>query len=118
MGSVGDCFDNAMCESFFAPLECQCLSRERFRTQREARLAIFDFIEGFYNRHRRHSALDYESSMSYETKRAESCSMIASAQVSVEAGELLSAMTGTAQAGMTWPMTVKEGSVPYGGEKP
>ena len=90
MGSVGDCFDNAMCESFFATLECECLSRERFRAQREARMAVFDFIEGFYNPHRRHSALDYESPVSYETKRAESCSMIASAQVSVEAGELLS----------------------------
>lgn len=78
MGSVGDCFDNAMCESFFATLECECLDRERFRTQREARMAVFDFIEGFYNPHRRHSALDYESPISYESKRAESCRMIAS----------------------------------------
>ena len=78
MGSVGDCFDNAMCESFFATLECECLDRQRFRTQKEARMAVFDFIEGFYNPHRRHSALDYESPVSYETKRTESCSMIAS----------------------------------------
>jgi putative transposase len=78
MGSVGDCFDNAMCESFFATLECECLDRQRFRTQREARMAVFDFIEGFYNPHRRHSALDYESPVCYETKRTESCSMIAS----------------------------------------
>jgi putative transposase len=77
-GSVGDCFDNAMCESFFATLECECLDRERFRTRQDARMAIFDFIEGFYNPHRRHSALDYESPVSYETKRAESCCMIAS----------------------------------------
>ena len=78
MGSVGDCFDNAMCESFFATLECECLNRQRFRTQREARMAVFDFIEGFYNPHRRHSALDYESPVCYEIKRTESCSMIAS----------------------------------------
>lgn len=79
MGSVGDCFDNAMCESFFATLECECLDRQRFRTQKEARMAVFDFIEGFYNPHRRHSALDYESPVEYETKWAESCGMIASA---------------------------------------
>jgi putative transposase len=65
-GSVGDCFDNAMCESFFATLECELLDRRRFRTQAEARMAIFDFIEGWYNPHRRHSSLGYESPLSYE----------------------------------------------------
>ena len=64
-GSVGDCFDNAMCESFFVALEYECLDRERFRTRSEARMAVFDFIEGPYNPHRRHSALDHESPMSY-----------------------------------------------------
>jgi hypothetical protein len=59
MGSVGDCFDNAMCESFFATLECELLDRRRFKTQSEARIAIFEFIEGWYNPQRRHSALDY-----------------------------------------------------------
>src|SRR6202022_644931 len=44
MGSVGDCFDNAMCESFFATLECELLNRRRFKTQVEARMAVFDFI--------------------------------------------------------------------------
>jgi putative transposase len=61
MGSVGDCFDNAMCESFFATLECELLNRQSFKTQAEARMAVFDFIEGWYNPHRRHSALDYLS---------------------------------------------------------
>src|SRR5947208_1413522 len=46
MGSVGDCFDNAMCESFFATLECELLQRRSFRTQVEARIAVFEFIEG------------------------------------------------------------------------
>jgi len=46
MGAVGDCFDNAMCESFFATLECELLYRRRFKTQIEARMAIFEFIEG------------------------------------------------------------------------
>jgi putative transposase len=52
MGSVGDAYDNAMCESFFATLECAVLDRDRFRTQADARLAIFDFIEGGYNSRR------------------------------------------------------------------
>jgi len=69
MGSVGDCFDNAMCESFFATLECELLERERFRTQTEAKLKVFDFIEGWYNPHRRHSALDYKSPMQFERVR-------------------------------------------------
>ena len=66
MGSVGDCFDNAMCESFFATLECELLNRGPFKTQVEARMALFDFIEGFYNPHRRHSALGYLSPIEYE----------------------------------------------------
>jgi putative transposase len=71
MGSIGDCFDNAMCESFFATLECELLERRRFRTQVEARLAIFDFIEGWYNPHRRHSALGYQSPNDYEATHAQ-----------------------------------------------
>ncbi len=66
MGSVGDCFDNAMCESFFATLECELLDRHHFHTQSEARMAVFQFIEGWYNPHRRHSALDYQSPINYE----------------------------------------------------
>ena len=66
MGTVGDCFDNAMCESFFATLECELLNRRHFKTQIEARSAVFDFIEGWYNPHRRHSALDYLSPIDYE----------------------------------------------------
>jgi putative transposase len=68
MGSVGDCYDNAMAESFFATLECELLERSRFRTLTEARLAIFDFIEGFYNTRRRHSAIDYDSPVNYERR--------------------------------------------------
>lgn len=66
MGSVGDAHDNAMCESFFATLECELLDRRRFKNQLEARLAVFDFIEGFYNSRRIHSALDYRSPVEYE----------------------------------------------------
>ena len=66
MGSVGDCYDNAMCESFFATLECELLERRSFRTQREARLAIFEWIEGWYNPQRLHSALGYRSPREFE----------------------------------------------------
>jgi putative transposase len=71
MGSVGDCYDNAMCEAFFATLECELLDRRKFRTQAEARTAIFDFIEGRYNPLRRHSSLDYMSPISYERRYEE-----------------------------------------------
>ncbi len=60
MGSVGDCFDNALCESFFATLECELIDRSTFRSPAEARRAVFEFIEGWYNPHRRHSALALE----------------------------------------------------------
>ena len=65
-GSVGDCYDNALCESFFATLECELLDRFRFRNQAEARMAVFDYIEGWYNRHRRHSGLGYLSPVEFE----------------------------------------------------
>ena len=68
MGSVGDCYDNAMCESFFATLECELLDRFPFRNQVEARMAIFEYIEGWYNLNRRHSRLDYLSPIKYERR--------------------------------------------------
>ena len=68
MGSVGDAYDNALCESFFASLECELLDRYTFRNHAEARLAVFKYIEGWYNPHRRHSALDYQSPVNYERK--------------------------------------------------
>jgi putative transposase len=66
MGSVGDCYDNAMCESFFATVECEVLDFRPFRSHAEARMALFDFIEGWYNPQRRHSALGYHSPLSFE----------------------------------------------------
>ena len=46
MGSIGDCYDNALCESFFATLECERLDRRNYRTQAEARMSVFQYIEG------------------------------------------------------------------------
>lgn len=71
VGSVGDAYDNAMCESFFATLECELLDRRKFQTKAEARMAIFEFIEGWYNPARRHSALGYQSPIAYERRQAE-----------------------------------------------
>jgi putative transposase len=70
MGSVGDAYDNAMAESFFATLECELLDRRRFKTHAEARMAVFEFIEGFYNPRRRHSSLGYLSPMTFERQFA------------------------------------------------
>jgi hypothetical protein len=59
MGSVGDAYDNAMCESFFATLECELLARRRFTSRAEARMAVFSYIEGWYNPARRHFGIRY-----------------------------------------------------------
>ncbi len=61
MGSVEDAYDNAMCESFFATLECKLLARHRFRTPAEAQSTVFAFIAGWYNLRRRHSSIGYRS---------------------------------------------------------
>ena len=69
MGSVGDAYDNAMAESFFSTLEAELLSRRRFASQAEARMACFSYIEGWYNPARLHSGLGYRSPMTYEAER-------------------------------------------------
>ena len=76
MGSVGDCFDNALqtgrpCESFLATLECELIERRRFANRVEAKMAIFRFIESWYNPRRRHSALGYKSPVNFEAKHSE-----------------------------------------------
>jgi putative transposase len=68
MGSTGDAYDNAMAESFFATLEREVIDRRRFKSQAEARMAIFQWLEGWYNLHRRHSALGYLSPINYESR--------------------------------------------------
>jgi putative transposase len=68
MGSVGDAYDNAMAESFFATLECELLDRRSFKTKTEARTALFTYIEGWYNPRRRHSGLGYLSPANFERK--------------------------------------------------
>ena len=70
MGSVGDAYDNALCESFFATLECELLDRNTFRTRDEAGREVFDFIEGWYNPHRRHSSIGSVSPVRFEREYA------------------------------------------------
>lgn len=70
MGSVGDCYDNAMAESFFASLECELLDRRGFQSKAEARLAVFTYIEGWYNPRRRHSALGRMAPMEFERRHS------------------------------------------------
>ncbi len=71
MGSVGDAYDNAMAESFFASLECELIDRRSWKNKTEERLAIFTWIESWYNPTRRHSGLGYLSSNNFERKSKE-----------------------------------------------
>ncbi len=66
VGSVGDAYDNALVESFFGTLQIELLDRRRWATRRELAQAILEYIEAWYNPHRRHSALNYNSPVSYE----------------------------------------------------
>lgn len=71
LGGRGDCFDNAITESFFATLECELFHQLAFRTHGQARTAIFEYLEAFYNAHRRHSALGYLSPAAFERQFTE-----------------------------------------------
>lgn len=66
MGTVGDAYDNAMAESFFASLECELINRRTWKTKTEARLAVFSWIEAWYNPKRLHSGLGYLSPNQFE----------------------------------------------------
>jgi putative transposase len=66
MGSVGDAYDNAMAESFFATLECELIARRKWETKTKARLEIFTWIETWYNSHKRHSGLGQMSPINFE----------------------------------------------------
>ncbi len=75
MGTVGDAYDNAMAESFFATLECELIDRRKWETKTEARLALFTYIEGWYNPRRRHSALGQTSPANFERRHSDSAGM-------------------------------------------
>ena len=68
MSGKGDCYDNAVAESFFSTLEFELLMRNDWHTREDARRAIFRYIEAWYNRRRRHSTLGYLSPAEYEAQ--------------------------------------------------
>lgn len=69
MGTVGDAYDNAMAESFFASLEGELIARNSFQSKAQARMAVFTWIEGWYNPRRRHSGLGYLSPLNFERSK-------------------------------------------------
>ena len=73
MGRRGDAYDNAVAESFFATLETELLARHSFNTRNQARSAVVNYIEGFYNPRRRHSAIGYHSPQDYERRPQPPC---------------------------------------------
>jgi putative transposase len=77
MGRIGDAYDNAIAESFFATLECELIDHRSFRTKAEARLALFTWIEGWYNLRRRHSAIGHFSPIKFERRPPQSDSTAA-----------------------------------------
>ena len=71
MSGKGDCYDTAMMESFFSSLKTECVNQHSYQSHAEATLSIFEWIEVFYNRQRRHSSLDYLSPATYEEQQAQ-----------------------------------------------
>ena len=105
MGSVGDAYDNAMAESFFASLECELIDRRSWKNKTEARLAIFTWIESWYNPTRRHSGLGYLSPINFERKLNENNQI---------ADKLQSAFTGRDFLDSMKKLSVKMGQLPTG----
>ena len=70
MSRKGDCYDNALMERCFATLKGECTDRQQWASHAQARQAIFEYLEVFYNRQRRHTSLDYLSPVAYEQIRA------------------------------------------------
>jgi putative transposase len=83
MGSVGDCYDNAVCETFHASLKKERIYRQSWPTRAAARTAIFEYIEGWYNPRRRHSTLGYLSPIEFEHQHTELAQHMINASISV-----------------------------------
>ena len=89
MGSVGDCYDNAVCETFHASLKKERIYRQSWPTRATARTAIFEYIEGWYNPRRRHSTLGYLSPIEFERRHADAARQAPQAPIS-DAGSVAS----------------------------
>lgn len=77
MSRKGDCWDNAVAESFFATLKVELVHRENFATRSQAKAAVFEYVEAFYNRHRRHSTLGYLSPIDFENQATQPTALAA-----------------------------------------
>jgi putative transposase len=99
MGSVGDCYDNAVCETFHASLKKERIYRQSWPTRAEARTAIFAYIEGWYNPRRRHSTLGYLSPVEFERHHAELARR--ALQASISANGSVAAISARAADGLT-----------------
>ena len=92
MGTVGDAYDNALVESFWATLQTELLDRQKWTTRSQLRAAVFDYIEVFYNRKRLHSSLGYKSPVEFETEwaatQAKDMQASPNNQVSTKPGQL------------------------------
>lgn len=84
MGAVGDAYDNAMAESFFASLEGELIERSTFQSKAQARMAVFTWIEGWYNPRRRHSGLGYLSPLNFERSNEALFEVVEDADVHIE----------------------------------
>ena len=84
MGTGGDAYDNAMAESFFPSLEGELVERNSFQSKAQARMAVFTWIEGWYNPRRRHSGLGYLSSLNFERSQEALFDVVEDAAVHVE----------------------------------
>jgi putative transposase len=84
MGTMGDAYDNAMAESFFTSLEGELIERSTFQSKAQARMAVFTWIEGWYNPRRRHSGLDYLSPMNFERSNEALFDVVEDANVHAE----------------------------------
>jgi hypothetical protein len=113
MGSVGDCYDNAVCETFHATLKKERIYRRSWPTRAEARTAVFEYIEGWYNPRRRHSTLGYLSPAEFEREHASPTGIDFAARASISPKNALVVPTDRAQAatngdqgtnGNGWPL--------------
>ena len=71
MSGKGDCYDNALMESFFGTVKEECVEQQTYQTRAEARQSVFEYLEVFYNRQRKHSSLGYLSPAIYEQMKGE-----------------------------------------------
>jgi len=107
MGSVGDCFDNAVCETFHATLKKERIYRQSWPTRAVARTAIFEFIEGWYNPRRRHSTLGYLSPADFERLHARPARPTLQAAISDDGS--VQTLTSSASDGLTTRRMSKAG---------